>query len=82
MIEVGLWVRTQNGDVFCIKKDAQGHPDLLPLSHPERVLSREEKKQTARAFYEQLTGGRYPHDHAAMRQVLWDFLERAIRHLP
>ena len=81
MLEVGLWVGTETGG-FIIKKDAQGHPDLVSLSDGVSVWDREDKKREAKRFYAEITGRPYPHDHAAMRQVLWDFLEVAIKHLP
>ncbi len=80
-MEVGLWFPTETG-AYVIKKDAQGHPDVVPLAGAEPLADREAKKVVIKRAYEQLTGRPYPHDHAATRQVLWDFLEVAIKYLP
>ncbi len=81
MIEVGLWIKTDQEEVL-IKRDAQGHPDLIPLSDPGPFTDREDRKAKVRSFYQQLTGRAYPHPHAATRQLLWDFIEVAVKRLP
>lgn len=80
MIEIGLWVRTDQGETFLIKKDPNGYPDLASFDSP--LADREAQKTKARALYETLTGRPYSHAHATTRQVLWDFLEAAIKRLP
>jgi hypothetical protein len=80
-MEVGLWLSTEAG-TYVIKKDGQGHPDVVSLAGAEPLPDREAKKIAVKRAYEQLTGRPYPHDHAATRQVLWDFLEVAIKYLP
>jgi len=80
-VEVGLWIRVA-GQSFLIRADPQGHPNIEALSEGARLPDREAKKTQAKALYEQITGRRYPHDHAATRQILWDVLEAAIPRLP
>ncbi len=82
MAEVGLWIQSAQGDTFLIKKDANGYPDLIPLSSKLSFSNAKEKKETCKTFYEDLTGKKYAHPDATTRQVLWDFLEVAIHHLP
>jgi hypothetical protein len=81
VIEVGLWVKTDQEEIV-IKRDAGGHPDLAPLSDPQPFVDREAKKEKIRSFYQQLTGRPHPHPHAATRQLLWDFIEVALKRLP
>jgi hypothetical protein len=81
MIEIGLWIRTPQGDTFLIKKDPNGYPDLTSLAEPP-LADIHEKKEKGKELYENLTGKKYPHPHATTRQVLWDFLEVAIQQLP
>jgi len=80
-VEIGLWIRAE-GQPFLIRADAQGHPDIDALSAGAALPDREAKKKQAKALYEKITGRRYPHDHAATRQILWDILEAAIPRLP
>ncbi len=79
-MEVGLYVQTGH-EAWVVKKSPEGHPVLTALL-PDRLLARPEQRKLATIFYEGLTGVPYPHAHATTRQVLWDFLEVAIRHLP
>ena len=81
MIEVGLWVKSDEEEMI-IKKDAQGHPALIPLSSPPPFTDRETQKAKVRTLYQQLTGQVYPHPYAATRQLLWDFIEVAVTRLP
>jgi len=80
-VEVGLWIRAE-GQSFLLRADPQGHPDIDALSEGAALPDREAKKRQAKAIYEWITGRRYPHDHAATRQILWDVLEVAIPRLP
>jgi len=80
-VEIGLWIRS-DGQSFLLHADPQGHPEIDLLSEGASLTDREAKKKQARVLYEQITGRRYPHDHAAMRQILWDVLEVAIPRLP
>lgn len=82
MTEIGLWIQTDQGEALLIKKDPNGYPDVVSLS-PQLILADSQvKKEKVKALYEKLTGKSYPHAHATTRQVLWDFLEVAIQHLP
>lgn len=80
MIEIGLWIRTDQGETFLIKKDPNGYPDITSFDSPLNGI--QIKKEKARMLYEALTGISYPHAHATTRQALWDFLEAAIKQLP
>ncbi|WDT77155.1 MAG: hypothetical protein MPW16_08030 [Candidatus Manganitrophus sp.] len=82
MTEIGLWIQTDQGESLLIKKDPNGYPDLVSLSPDLPLADFQAKKEKAKMLYEQLTGKSYPHAHATTRQVLWDFLEVAIQHLP
>ena len=88
MIEVGLWIKTSSevpnhsGEVFIVKKDPSGHPVLSVFESPHQLESPEEKKAKLRELYEKLTGKAHPHPHATSRQLMWDFLEAAIKQLP
>ncbi len=82
MTEIGLWVRTSQGETFLIKKDPNGYPDLASLSGELPLADIQAKKEKGKELYENLTGKKYPHAHATTRQVLWDFLEVAIQQLP
>jgi len=82
MTEIGLWIRTDQGESLLIKKDANGYPDVVSLSPHLPLADAQAKKEKIKALYENLTGKSYPHAHATTRQVLWDFLEVAIQHLP
>jgi len=85
MIEIGLWVRmeTQNGEeVFLIKKDHEGHPAFSGIKCKDSVDSHSDKKVKIRELYAKLTGHEHPHTHATSRQLMWDFLEAALKHLP
>lgn len=82
MAEVGLWIQSRKGDTFLIKKDTNGYPDLISLSSNQSLTNTKEKKEKCKSFYKDLTGKKYAHPDATTRQVLWDFLEVAIRHLP
>lgn len=83
MIEVGLWIKSEEGESFLIKKDSNGYPDLIaPFSNNSPLKDYKTKKEKCKTFYESLTRKKYPHQNATTRQVLWDFLEVAIRHLP
>lgn len=82
MIEIGLWIRTPQGEIFLIKKDSNGYPELTPLSPEYPFSDTQAKKEKGKELYENLTGKKYPHAHATTRQVLWDFLEVAIQQLP
>jgi hypothetical protein len=86
MLEVGLWIQTETGEVFLVKKDPSGHPNLSivksndPLDNTQN--NTEDKKAKLRELYHQLTGNAHPHPHATSRQLMWDFLEAAIKQLP
>lgn len=82
MAKVGLWIQSKTGDTFLIKKDLNGYPDLISLSSKQSLRDAKEKKEKCKSFYEDLTGKKYSHPNATTRQVLWDFLEVAIHHLP
>ncbi len=82
MAEIGLWIQSREGETFLIKKDAHGYPDLVSLSPNPPVFKPNDKKEKCKSFYEDLTGKKYAHPDATSRQVLWDFLEVAIQHLP
>ncbi|TAK01568.1 MAG: hypothetical protein EPO39_14220 [Candidatus Manganitrophaceae bacterium] len=82
MAEIGLWIQTDQGESLLIKKDPNGYPDLVSLSPHLALPDIQAKKEKVKALYEKLTGKGYPHAHATTRQVLWDFLEVAIQHLP
>ncbi|MBI3804829.1 MAG: hypothetical protein HY282_13815 [Nitrospirae bacterium] len=82
MIEVGLWIQTDQGESLLIKKDPNGYPDVVSLSPSLTLTDSQSKKEAIKALYEKLTGKSYAHAHATTRQVLWDFLEVAIQHLP
>ncbi len=81
-MQVGLWIRTEQEETYLIKKDANGYPDLSALSSSLKLEDYKAKKEKGKALYEELTGTHYPHPHATTRQVLWDFLEAAIKQLP
>lgn len=81
-MQVGLWIQTEQEETYLIKKDANGYPDLSALSSPLKLEDFKAKKEKGKALYEELTGVNYPHPHATTRQVLWDFLEAAIKQLP
>ncbi|MFQ5579729.1 MAG: hypothetical protein ACE5FZ_03885 [Nitrospiria bacterium] len=81
-MQVGLWIQTEQGDTYLIKKDANGYPDLSALSSPLKLDDFKAKKEQGKALYDELTGTHYAHSHATTRQVLWDFLEAAIKQLP
>ena len=82
MPEIALWVQSEDGFSYLIKKSPNGYPDLISLSPEKPLEGINEKKALSKVFYEELTGVAYPHAHATSRQVLWDFLEAAIKHLP
>ena len=82
MIEIGLWIKTPQGETFLIKKDPNGYPDLASLSADSPLADIQAKKEKGKELYESVTGKKYPHPHATSRQVLWDFLEVAIQQLP
>ena len=85
MIEVGLWIQTQteNGtEAFLIKKDPLGHPTLSTLQSDALLDGATAKKEKLRELYEGLTGQMHPHPHATSRQLMWDFLEAAMKQLP
>ncbi len=82
MTEIGLWVQSENGLRYLIKKNQHGYPDLFALSSDKPLEGIKEKKELSKAFYKELTGTAYPHPDATSRQILWDFLEAAIKHLP
>ena len=86
MIEIGLWIKTEDlhGDeeVFLIKKDPSGHPTFSAIKYKDSLNVSEDKKLKIRELYEKLTGISHPHAHATSRQLMWDFLEAALRHLP
>jgi hypothetical protein len=81
-MQVGLWVQTKEEETYLIKKDANGYPDISALSSPLKLDDIKAKKEKGKVLYEELTGTNYPHPHATTRQVLWDFLEAAIKQLP
>ncbi len=82
MTKIGLWVQTEGGQSYLIEKNPNGYPDLRALSPEKPIDNIKEKRALAESFYKELTGTSYPHPHATSRQVLWDFLEAAIKHLP
>lgn len=82
MTEVGLWIQTDRGETLLIKKDPNGYPDVVSLSPSLPLADSQAKKEAMKALYERLTGKSYAHAHATTRQVIWDFLEVAIQHLP
>ena len=86
MIEVGLWIQTEAGEVFIVKKDPSGHPVLTVFQSPNPIETAlettEDKKAKLRDLYASLTGRTHPHPHATSRQLMWDFLEAAIKQLP
>ena len=85
MIEVGLWIQTETEtgkESFVIKKDPLGHPVLSALNSPLLLEGSAEKKLKLRALYKDLTGIDHPHPHATSRQLMWDFLEAAMKQLP
>jgi len=81
-MQVGLWIQTENEETYLIKKDANGYPDLSAFSSSLKLEDYKAKKEQGKMLYEELTGTQYPHSHATTRQVLWDFLEAAIKQLP
>ena len=85
MVEIGLWIqmKTDNGEeVFLMKKDPSGHPVLSVVKYKDSLDTNEDKKLKLRELYEQLTGHPHPHGHATSRQLMWDFLEAALKYLP
>lgn len=82
MTEIGLWIKSDRGETYLIRKDPNGYPDLILLSESDASLGAKEKKSVCRALYLEITGKQYGHPNATTRQVLWDFLETAIEHLP
>ncbi len=82
MIEVGLWIQTETGETFIVNKDPSGHPTLTVFKSPNLLESTEDKKAKLRELYQGLTGQPHPHPHATSRQLMWDFLEAAIKQLP
>ncbi len=82
MIEIGMWLQTSAGETLLVKKDANGYPDIVSLDPDTSFEGVKEKKEKGKLLYEELTGKQYPHPNATTRQVLWDFLEVAIQHLP
>ncbi|HIE65718.1 MAG: hypothetical protein ABGX83_01445 [Nitrospira sp.] len=81
-MQVGLWIQTKQEETYLVKKDANGYPDLSAFSPSPKLEDFNAKKEKGKALYEELTGTKYPHPHATTRQVLWDFLEAAIKQLP
>ncbi|MFY9268284.1 MAG: hypothetical protein WAO55_00885 [Candidatus Manganitrophaceae bacterium] len=81
-MEVGLWIRTEEGESVLIKKDPHGYPDLIAFPPATPINEAQAKREKVKLLYEKLTGKAYPHPNATTRQVLWDFLEVAIQHLP
>ncbi|MEK7286174.1 MAG: hypothetical protein AAB035_02620 [Nitrospirota bacterium] len=96
MIEVGLWIRTagdgapaephlsSSEEVFLIKKDPAGHPifSVLQSAADAPLLDTVDlKKAKIRVLYESLTGHPHPHPHATSRQLMWDFIEAAMKRL-
>jgi len=86
MIEVGLWIKTEDQggeeELFLIKKDPSGHPTFSSIKCKNSLDVTEDKKLKMRELYEKLTGHPHPHSHATSRQLMWDFLEAALKHLP
>jgi len=82
MTEIGLWLKREDGQCYLIKKNPHGYPDLVSLSPENPIEGAKETKKLGKAFYKELTGTTYAHPDATSRQVLWDFLEAAIKHLP
>lgn len=82
MTEIGLWVQSEDGQCYLIKKNPNGYPDLFSLSSEQLIENAKEKKELGKTLYKELTGTPYAHPDATSRQVLWDFLEAAIKHLP
>jgi hypothetical protein len=82
MVEIGLWIKTEAGETFLIKKDPLGHPvfSATDLSTPLETIA--DQKVKLRDLYEGLTGHPHPHAHATSRQLMWDFLEAALKQLP
>lgn len=82
MIEVGLSIQTEAGESYLIRKDSSGYPDLVSLTKDHSLDEYKAKKAKGKVLYENLTGKKYPHPEATTRQILWDFIEAAIKHLP
>ncbi len=82
MIEIGLWIKTKEGEVFLIKKDPLGHPTLSALQSHTTLSSIADQKTKMRELYQKLTGHSHPHAHATSRQLMWDFTEAALKQLP
>lgn len=78
MMQVGLMLKTEEA-AYLICKDPNGYPDLVRLNEGQMVGS---KKENGQRLYHLLTGNPYPLSHATTRQVLWDLLEAALKHLP
>jgi len=81
-MKVSLSIETETGEHYLIQKDANDYPDLIPLSNAPPLDDYRAKKAKGRSLYEALTGRAYPHPNATTRQILWDFIEVAIKHLP
>ena len=82
MIEVSLSIQTETGESYLIRKDSNGYPDLIALTKAHPLDGYQAKKTKGKALYENLTGKKYPHPNATTRQILWDLIEVAIKHLP
>ncbi len=82
IIEIGLWIKTEEGESFLIKKDPLGHPTFSSLNPAISVETIADQKAKLRELYEKLKGQKHPHDHATSRQLMWDFLESALKQLP
>ncbi|MEK7747711.1 MAG: hypothetical protein AAB300_01350 [Nitrospirota bacterium] len=74
-------------EIFLIKKDQAGHPVFSTLKSVADVPSEavldtvEAKKAKIRSLYQSLTGHPHPHPHATSRQLMWDFIEAAMKQL-
>jgi len=85
MVSIGLWIQTETDsgeEIFLMKKDPSGHPVFSVIKHKDSLDINEDKKIKLRELYEKLTGHAHPHAHATSRQLMWDFLEAALKHLP
>jgi len=81
-MKISLSIQTEAGESYLLQKDAHDYPDLISLSKDRPLEDYRAKKAKGKALYEALTGKKYPHPNATTRQVLWDFIEVAIKHLP
>lgn len=86
-MKIGLWIQNQAGEELLVIRDPGGYPRLIPFKEKERYfedprLSLDLSPEEGRKIYQEVTGQPYPFGHATTRQVLWDLIEAALKHLP